>query len=322
MSRRPTRCSRSLTSTRSPSPGTSTSWSRSTASTGGTPSRSRCSSGASWTGEMSGTGRGSPVAVLSQLDLRHRPGATGGTFHREPVPAGQVDERRPGPRSLSPGRGRRQAVLRAGAAHGKVMRGCHDRGKELSRASERRSPTSPSAVAKSGGLMLRSAYSEGLCSSQPSDRGVLRTRTHRPDPRRKVVGMHRPSAASRRFMGLVLTTLTVAALVTVAPSAGANVIQGRIVNPNPANFTPNVLDGEVYSFVQIGNEDLRGREVHPGPGGDRRPDPQPIEPVRLRRDDWGHRHQLRTHVRQHREVASGRPRRQPARGRLFQRGQR
>ena len=86
--------------------------------------------------------------------------------------------------------------------------------------------------------------------------------------------MHRPSAASRRFMGLLLTTLTVATLVTVSPSAGANVIQGRIVNPNPANFTPNVLDGEVYSFVQIGEVTRPGSS----PRSRRRPaaDPQPM----------------------------------------------
>ena len=43
------------------------------------------------------------------------------------------------------------------------------------------------------------------------------------------------------------------------PAAQAvNVAQDQIVNPNPANFTPNVLNGQINSIVQIGNQIYAG----------------------------------------------------------------
>ena len=44
-------------------------------------------------------------------------------------------------------------------------------------------------------------------------------------------------------------------MVAGAPASQAvNVAQGAIVNPNPDDWTPNVLDGQINSIVQIGNE--------------------------------------------------------------------
>src|SRR6188472_1801546 len=47
-------------------------------------------------------------------------------------------------------------------------------------------------------------------------------------------------------------------LVSTPPSLGATVGNsdpqtGRIVSDDPANFTPHILDGTVYSIVQVGN---------------------------------------------------------------------
>ncbi len=66
--------------------------------------------------------------------------------------------------------------------------------------------------------------------------------------------MHRSPAATRRSVSLALTVAVVAALVASVPPAAANVAQDAIVSANPANWTPNVLDGEIYSFVEIGNK--------------------------------------------------------------------
>ena len=46
--------------------------------------------------------------------------------------------------------------------------------------------------------------------------------------------------------------------VGIPASQAVNVAQDQIVNPNPANFTPNVLNGQINSIVQIGNQIYAG----------------------------------------------------------------
>ena len=71
--------------------------------------------------------------------------------------------------------------------------------------------------------------------------------------------MHQQSGRSNPYVRS-LTMVTMLAIVaglmfTVAPAAQAvNVAQGAIVSPHPASGTPNVLDGQINSIVQIGNE--------------------------------------------------------------------
>ena len=64
----------------------------------------------------------------------------------------------------------------------------------------------------------------------------------------------------RRFVLSVLLVLSsVAAGVGLTPSAQAATVglsapqTGRIVNEDPANFTPHILNGTVYSIVQVGD---------------------------------------------------------------------
>ena len=46
--------------------------------------------------------------------------------------------------------------------------------------------------------------------------------------------------------------------VGIPAAQAVNVAQDQIVNPNPANFTPNVLNGQINSIVQIGNQIYAG----------------------------------------------------------------
>ena len=67
--------------------------------------------------------------------------------------------------------------------------------------------------------------------------------------------MHRPSARLRRSVS-TFTMLAVIASITIAgalPAQAVNATQSVIVNPDPANFTPNVLNGQINAFAQIGN---------------------------------------------------------------------
>ena len=71
--------------------------------------------------------------------------------------------------------------------------------------------------------------------------------------------MDRSPALTRRPVSLLCAIAIIATLVAIGPPASAvNTAQNRIVNPDPANWTPNVLDGEVYSFVQIGSKIYAG----------------------------------------------------------------
>ena len=46
--------------------------------------------------------------------------------------------------------------------------------------------------------------------------------------------------------------------VGASVAQAVNIAQNKIVNPDPANWTPNVLDGVVYTFVQIGTKIFAG----------------------------------------------------------------
>ena len=63
-----------------------------------------------------------------------------------------------------------------------------------------------------------------------------------------------------RVVGTLATLAMLVSLVYVGiPAAQAvNVAQNQIVNPNPANFTPNVLNGQINSIVQIGTKIYAG----------------------------------------------------------------
>ena len=108
--------------------------------------------------------------------------------------------------------------------------------------------------------------------------------------------MDQRPARSLRFAGsLTMVAVVGSLLVMGAPASQAvNVAQRQIVNPNPANWTPNVLNGQVYSFVQIGNEGLRRWPVHAGAGRERRHDLLALQPLLVRRDDRRDRHRIRS----------------------------
>jgi hypothetical protein len=66
-----------------------------------------------------------------------------------------------------------------------------------------------------------------------------------------------------RHHRVVSTVATLAMLVSVAfvgipASQAVNIAQDKIVNPNPENWTPNVLNGQINSIVQIGNQIYAG----------------------------------------------------------------
>jgi PKD repeat protein len=59
----------------------------------------------------------------------------------------------------------------------------------------------------------------------------------------------------------VATAITVW-LVPVQASQAVQVTQDRVVSDDPANFTPNVLDGSVKAILQVGNTILIGGDFH------------------------------------------------------------
>ncbi len=63
----------------------------------------------------------------------------------------------------------------------------------------------------------------------------------------------RPRVAARAWVALLAAP--VLALAGLSPAAAVNVDQGeRVVSDDPADFTPQVMNGSVQSFVQIGNK--------------------------------------------------------------------
>ena len=66
--------------------------------------------------------------------------------------------------------------------------------------------------------------------------------------------MHRSTDVTRRLVRTIFAVALVAGmgLTSAGPAQAVNVAQSQIVNPNPANFTPDILNGQVNSIVQIG----------------------------------------------------------------------
>ena len=65
--------------------------------------------------------------------------------------------------------------------------------------------------------------------------------------------MRKVSALIMLVVAAMLSALF-SALPTMAASVGNSAPQtGQIVNEDPANFTPHILNGTVYSIVQVGN---------------------------------------------------------------------
>ncbi|TDO43350.1 PKD domain-containing protein [Kribbella sp. VKM Ac-2527] len=64
----------------------------------------------------------------------------------------------------------------------------------------------------------------------------------------------------RRVCSIVLAIVTAIAVWVVPVQAGqaVQVVQDRVVSADPANFTPNVLDGSVKAILQVGNTILIG----------------------------------------------------------------
>jgi hypothetical protein len=61
---------------------------------------------------------------------------------------------------------------------------------------------------------------------------------------------------------LAIALAVTAWIVPVQASQAVHLDQDRIVNADPANFTPNVLDGSVESIQQVGNTILIGGDFH------------------------------------------------------------
>ena len=58
----------------------------------------------------------------------------------------------------------------------------------------------------------------------------------------------------RPFVVLGAGALALGLIVPLAPPVSAQVVsQSSIVSANPENFTPNVLDGKVNAFAQVGD---------------------------------------------------------------------
>ena len=69
----------------------------------------------------------------------------------------------------------------------------------------------------------------------------------------------RPARHHRVVSSLATLAMLVSVMFVGIPASHAvNIAQNKIVNPNPANWTPNVLNGQVNSIVQIGNKIYAG----------------------------------------------------------------
>jgi PKD domain/Malectin domain/Domain of unknown function (DUF5122) beta-propeller len=62
----------------------------------------------------------------------------------------------------------------------------------------------------------------------------------------------------RIFLVSAVALVGLISLTTTSASALQSVTQNQLVSANPANFTPNVLDGEVDSLAQVGNTIIAG----------------------------------------------------------------
>ena len=83
----------------------------------------------------------------------------------------------------------------------------------------------------------------------------------------------------RRVLVLLLTSLA----LLPASAEGLYAPHAGVVSANPAEHTPNVLDGKVTAILPLGNRIIVGGHVLPGAGGRRRQArPQPPGTVRLR----------------------------------------
>ena len=70
---------------------------------------------------------------------------------------------------------------------------------------------------------------------------------------------HRPGSSHRLVGSLTMLAIVASVVVAGAPASQAvNFPQTKIVNPNPDNWTPNVLDGQVNAIVQIGTKMYAG----------------------------------------------------------------
>jgi hypothetical protein len=68
------------------------------------------------------------------------------------------------------------------------------------------------------------------------------------------MNMVRLACRPQRVRAAVLVTAMIAALIggVAAPSSGLNLPQNAIVSPDPVDWTPNVMDGRVEAFAQVG----------------------------------------------------------------------
>ena len=83
---------------------------------------------------------------------------------------------------------------------------------------------------------------------------------------------------------------------------------GQIVSDDPANFTPHILDGTVYSIVQVGDMVVVGGVLHPGPQRHQQHGPDPQPGLRVQRDDGGDQQRLQPRPRTTPSTRCRRPR--------------
>ena len=98
---------------------------------------------------------------------------------------------------------------------------------------------------------------------------------------------------SRRITAVAAVLATIAAMgvASVGTAQAVQTPQASIVTADPANFTPNVLDGKVESIVQIGNKIYAaGLFGHVQLPGNNKPILAREQHLRVRRDDRRDRH--------------------------------